>query len=61
MAHKMLAPTSILKKLDGGYTLDRLTNFLQMVKQRCQFDHWFLGHYQRNCNGGTSGMTAGYR
>ncbi len=43
------APTSIQKKLDRNYTLDRLTDFLQMVKRRCQFDYWFLGHYHRNC------------
>jgi hypothetical protein len=47
------APTSmalnILKKLDGNYTPDRLTDFLQTVKRRCRFDYWFLGHYHRNC------------
>ena len=20
-----------------------------MIRQRCQFDYWFLGHYHRNC------------
>ena len=43
------APTSIQQKLDRHYTPDRLTDFLQMVKRRCQFDYWFLGHYHRNC------------
>ena len=43
------APTSILKKMDGDYTPDRLTDFLETVKQRCQFDYWFLGHYHKNC------------
>lgn len=43
------APTSILKKLDGDYAPDRLTDFLQTVKRMCQFDYWFLGHYHRNC------------
>ena len=43
------APTSIQQKLDGNYTPDRLTDFLQMVKRRCQFSYWFLGHYHRNC------------
>jgi DNA repair exonuclease SbcCD nuclease subunit len=43
------APTSILKKLDGDYTPDRLTDFLETVKQGCQFDYWFLGHYHKNC------------
>ena len=42
------APTSILKKLDGDYTPDPLTDFLEMVRQRCRFDYWFLGHY--HCN-----------
>ena len=43
------APTSIQRKLDRDYTPDRLTDFLQMVKRRCQFNYWFLGHYHRNC------------
>ena len=42
------APTSIQQKLDQSYTPDRLTDFLQMVKRRCQFDCWFLGHYHQN-------------
>ena len=43
------APTSIVEKLDGNYDSDRLTDFLEMVKQRCRFDYWFLGHYHRSC------------
>ena len=43
------APTSIQQKLDRSYTPDRLTDFLQMVKRRCEFSYWFLGHYHRNC------------
>ena len=43
------APTSIVEKLDGNYDSDRLTDFLEMVKQRCRFNYWFLGHYHRNC------------
>jgi len=39
------APTSIQMKLDRNYTPDRLTDFLQTVMERCQFDCWFLGHY----------------
>lgn len=42
------APTSILKKLDVSYSPDRLTDFLEMVRGRCQFDYWFLGHYHQN-------------
>ena len=43
------APTNIVKKLDGNYGSDRLTDFLEMVEQHCRFDYWFLGHYHRNC------------
>ncbi len=42
------APTSIQEQLDGDYTSDRLTDFLEMVRRRCRFDRWFLGHYHRN-------------
>ena len=42
------APTSIVKKLDKNYASDRLTDFLQTVMERCQFDYWFLGHYHLN-------------
>ena len=42
------APTGILKKLDGDYTSDKLTDFLETVNQRCRFDYWFLGHYHAN-------------
>ncbi len=42
------APTSIQQKLGGNYAPDRLTDFLQMIKRRCQFNHWFFGHYHRN-------------
>ena len=42
------ALTSILKKLDGDYTPDRLTDFLETVNQRCRFDYWFLGYYHMN-------------
>ena len=42
------APTSIVEKLGGSHVPDRLTDFLETVKQRCRFDYWFLGHY--HCN-----------
>lgn len=42
------APTGIVKKLDKGYDPDRLTDFLEMVRQRCSFKYWFLGHYHQN-------------
>lgn len=35
--------------LGGGmYQLDALTNFLEEVSQRCDFDYWFFGHYHEN-------------
>ena len=37
-----------VRRLNQYYTPDRLTDFLQMVKRRCQFDCWFLGHYHQN-------------
>ena len=43
------APTSIVEKMDEGYDPDQLTDFLEMIRQRCRFDYWFLGHYHRNC------------
>jgi len=42
------APTSIQEKLGGSYTPDRLTDFLETVKQRCRFHYWFFGHYHGN-------------
>lgn len=42
------APSSIVKKLNPGYGTDELTDFLETVKQRCQFAYWFFGHYHRN-------------
>ena len=42
------APSSIVKKLDPGYGTDKLTDFLETVKQRCQFAWWFFGHYHKN-------------
>ena len=42
------APSSIVRKLDPGYGTDELTDFLETVKQRCQFAYWFFGHYHKN-------------
>ncbi len=42
------APTGITERFGKGYGPDRLTDFLEMVRQRCRFDHWFFGHYHRN-------------
>lgn len=43
------APTSIMYKL-GYNDSDVATDFLQVVKQRCKFKHWFFGHYHRDEN-----------
>ncbi len=42
------APTGIAEKLGGNYPPDRLTDFLETVKQRCRFHQWFFGHYHHN-------------
>ncbi len=42
-------PTSVMMKISGDYTPDRLTDFLDTVMRRCRFDSWYAGHYHRNC------------
>ena len=42
------APTSGTTALDPSYQPDRLTDFLEMVRNRCQFRRWFAGHYHTN-------------
>lgn len=42
------APTSIAQEMNRHYQPDKLTDFLQMVKRRCQFSQWFFGHYHLN-------------
>ena len=42
------APTSIIKGLGPDYQPDRLTDFLESVRERCQFSRWFCGHYHLN-------------
>ncbi len=42
------APTSVARRIDSGYQPDRLTDFLETVRQRCQFSQWFCGHYHTN-------------
>lgn len=41
-------PTSIAKKLSVHYKPDRLTDFLEDILRRCDFDYWFFGHYHDN-------------
>lgn len=42
------APTSVTKTLDPSCQPDKLTDFLEMVKERCRFQRWFAGHYHIN-------------
>lgn len=40
------APDSIVKVIGNDfYETDELTNFLEEVKGKCDFSHWFFGHY----------------
>lgn len=42
------APTSVARALNPGYQPDRLTDFLETVRERCRFSQWFCGHYHTN-------------
>lgn len=42
------APSGILPRIDLWYKTDQLTDFLETVRQRCQFNQWFFGHYHQN-------------
>ena len=42
------APTSIAQRLNQHYQPDKLTDFLETVKQQCRFSKWFCGHYHVN-------------
>ncbi len=42
------APISVTQALDPNYRPDRLTDFLETVKEGCQFSQWFCGHYHVN-------------
>ena len=42
------APTSIAQRMSRHYQPDRLTDFLETVRQRCRFSQWFCGHYHIN-------------
>jgi hypothetical protein len=39
------APDSIQTALADWYEHDKLTNFLETVKQDCDYKAWFFGHY----------------
>lgn len=43
--------TSLLKQMDGGsglYNSDCLTDYLQKIKEKVDFKHWFFGHMHVN-------------
>lgn len=43
------APSSIEDIVgDGGYVHDRLTDFLEEIKDRTKFHYWLFGHYHDN-------------
>ena len=42
------APTSIAQRMNRHYQPDKLTDFLETVRQRCRFSRWFCGHYHIN-------------
>lgn len=40
------APTSLAEVIGVGlYQPDRLTQFFEEIKEQCDFDRWFFGHY----------------
>ena len=41
-------PTGIALQLSRHNEADRLTDFLETVRQRCEFDYWFFGHYHKD-------------
>ena len=43
------APSPIQDIISGGfYQKDRLTDYLDQVREQCSFRHWFFGHYHEN-------------
>ena len=42
-------PNSIADIIGGGlYQPDQLTTFFEEIRERCEFDYWFFGHYHDN-------------
>ena len=42
-------PSSIMDVISGGmYQHDRLTDYFETLKNDCQFQYWFFGHYHDN-------------
>lgn len=45
------APTSIQKQIvKMGYESDELTDYLEMIHEKCDYQYWFCGHYHKNLN-----------
>ena len=43
------SPSSIQDTFSGGlFRRDALTDFLDEVREHCQFQYWFFGHYHEN-------------
>lgn len=43
------APTSILNVISSGmFEQDAMTDYLETIRQRCEFKTWFFGHYHDN-------------
>lgn len=42
------APNSIEAKLADWYEPDPITSYLQHIKDRCGYRHWYFGHYHRD-------------
>ena len=42
------APSGVVQEINPSYGTDELTDFLEMVSQRCKFAYWFFGHYHEN-------------
>lgn len=44
------APDSVQRDIADWYEHDKLTNFLESIKDKVQFTHWFFGHYHCDIN-----------
>lgn len=43
-------PTNIALLLNRAYKKDSLTDYLQTISEKCEFDKWYFGHYHENKN-----------
>ena len=42
------APTAIQQKINANFKPDKLTDFLEEIRNRSQFHYWLFGHYHDN-------------